>query len=376
MTPTFFLLLAFHVRGVVVDPAARPVEGARVACGPETTTTDARGEFDFASAARCDASISKDGFAIKKVELDDSKDQQVMLALAPASDRVVVTATGAPVAIEEAGVSASVVTSSDFAARGNLFLSDYLRDIPGLNVVQTGRNGGVTSLFARGGDSNSTLVLLDGMPLTDPGGAINLANLTDAGIDRMEVIRGPESALFGAEASSGVIQIFTKRGDAESDAVHGNFSYERGSFSTDHWAGSVNGGLEKKIDYAFTADQFRTTGEFPNDAYRVTTGTANVGYRFSDATTLHAIFREYDSYAGTPGQVYYGLTDYLANETDRDSTVSLRLDDARGKRFVEHATFGYHRLRDLYTDNTGRSITTSRRWCGLWRRRPRRLFIW
>ena len=353
MTLIFFLLLAFHVRGVVVDPAARPVPDATVACGAETTTTNARGEFDFAAATTCDASVSKDGFATQKIALDDSKDQQVMLALAPASDRVVVTATGAPVAIEEAGVSASVVTSSDFAARGNLFLSDYLRDIPGLNVVQTGRNGGITNLFARGGDSSSTLVLLDGMPLTDPGGAINLVNLTDAGIDRMEVIRGPESALFGAEASSAVIQIFTRRGDAESDAVHGNFSYERGSFSTDHWAGSVNGGLAKKIDYAFTVDQFRTTGEFPNDAYRVTTGTANIGYRFSDTTSLHAIFREYDSYAGTPGQVYYGLTDYLANETDRDSTVSLHFDDARGKRFVQHATFGYHRLRDLYTDNTG-----------------------
>src|SRR5579862_31996 len=352
MTP-FFLLLAFHVRGVVVDPAARPVEGAKVACGSETVVTNDRGEFDFAGATGCEAAVSKDGFATKRLELDDSKDQRVTLALAAASDRVVVTATGAPVPIEEAGVSANVVTATDFAARGNSFLADYLRDIPGLSVVQTGRNGGVTGLFARGGDSSSTLVLLDGMPLTDPGGAINLANLTNAGIDRMEVVRGPESALFGAEASSAVIQIFTRRGDVESNTPHGTMSYERGSFSTDHWSASVDGGLLKKIDYSFTADQFRTTGEFPNDAYRLTTGSANIGYRFSDSTSLHAIFREYDSYAGTPGQVYYGLTDYLANETNRDSAVSLRLDDARGKRYVQHATFGYHRLRDLFTDNTG-----------------------
>ena len=294
MTTTFFLFLAFHVRGVVVDPAARPVEGARVACGSETTLTNASGEFDFASQTQCDAAISKDGFATKHVDLSESSSPQVILALAPTSDRVVVTATGSPVPIEAAGVSASVVTSADFAARGTLFLSDYLRDIPGLNVVQTGRNGGLTSLFSRGGDSSSTLVLLDGMPLTDPGGAINLVNLTNAGIDRMEVIRGPESALFGAEASSGVIQIFSRRGDAESNAPHGSFSYERGSYSTDHWSASLNGGLAKKIDYSFTTDQFRTTGEFPNDAYRVTTGSANIGYRFSDSTSIHAIFREFD----------------------------------------------------------------------------------
>jgi vitamin B12 transporter len=353
MTPTFFLFLAFHVRGVVVDQTARPVEGAKVVCDSETIVTNDRGEFDFASATRCNADISKDGFAARRIGLDDSKDQQVMLTLAATSDRVVVTATGAPVPIEEAGVSANVVTASDFAARGNSFLADYLRDIPGLSVVQTGRNGGLTSLFARGGDSSSTLVLLDGMPLTDPGGAINLVNLTTAGIDRMEVIRGPESALFGAEASSAVIQIFSKHGDAESSTPHGMFSYERGSFSTDHWTASMDGGWLKKIDYSFTADQFRTTGEFPNDAFRITTGSANIGYHFSDNTSLHAIFREYDSYTGAPGQVYYGLTDYLANETDRDSTISLRLDDARGKRFVQHAMFGYHRLRDTYTDNTG-----------------------
>src|SRR5580704_3588447 len=179
MTPTFFLFLAFHVRGVVVDQTARPVEGAKVVCDSETIVTNDRGEFDFASATRCNADISKDGFAARRIGLDDSKDQQVMLTLAATSDRVVVTATGAPVPIEEAGVSANVVTASDFAARGNSFLADYLRDIPGLSVVQTGRNGGLTSLFARGGDSSSTLVLLDGMPLTDPGGAINLVNLTN-----------------------------------------------------------------------------------------------------------------------------------------------------------------------------------------------------
>ena len=93
MTPTFFLFLAFHVRGVVVDPAARPVEGARVACGSETVVTNDRGEFDFDSPTRCEAAVSKDGFATKRLELDDSKDERVMLALAASSDRVVVTAT-------------------------------------------------------------------------------------------------------------------------------------------------------------------------------------------------------------------------------------------------------------------------------------------
>jgi outer membrane cobalamin receptor len=353
MTTSLFLFLAFHVRGVVVDPAARPVEGAKVACGTETVNTDSRGQFEFAAPANCEATVTKDGFAQQSVHLDESKDAQITLAIAPTSDRVVVTATGAPVPIEEAGVSASVFTSADFSMRQNPSVADYLRSVPGLNIVQTGNNGGVTSLFSRGGDSSSTLVLLDGIPLTEPGGYIDIVHLTTAGIDRIEDIRGPESALFGAEASSGVIQLFTHRGDPDSTTPHGSFTYERGSFSTDHWNASLDGGLFKRIDYSFTADQFRTTGQGPNDAYRITTGSANIGYRFSDRTSIHAIFREFDSYTGVPGQVYYGLFDYLAQETARDSAIGIHLDDARTSHFVQRANFSYHRKSDNYTDPTG-----------------------
>ncbi len=139
---------------------------------------------------------------------------------------------------------------------------------------------------------------------------MDFAHLTSAGLDRMEVIRGPESALFGAEASSAVIQIFTAHGDPEATMPHGSLVYDRGSFSTDHWSASLNGGLAKRIDYAFTADQFRSTGEFTNSAYRVTTGTVNLGFRISDKTQLRAVYREFDSYTGDPGQTAYGLVDY------------------------------------------------------------------
>ena len=349
MAPTFFLLLLFNVRGVVTDPTALPVQGAKVVCGPETTLTGADGQFEL-SGASCDATVTKDGFATQTVRLDESRDNRVTLRLAPTSDRVVVTATGAPVAVEEAGVAADDFTEGDFTARQYPFVQDLLRDVPGLSVAQTGREGGITSVFVRGGDSDTALVLLDGVPLTEPGGDLDFVHLTSNGLDRMEVIRGPESVLFGAEASSGVIQMFTRHGDVESNTPHGSISYERGSFSTDRWTASLDGGVKDRIDYALTADQFRSTGEFVNDAYRITTGTANLGYHFSDKTSLRAVYREFDSYTGVPGQVFYGLADYTANETDRDSVVSLRLDDARGKRFVQHVSFGYHRYRDRFLD--------------------------
>ncbi len=346
----FFSMMLSFVRGVVLDPTGRPVEGAKVACGTEVSITDSRGHFELPKP--CLATIDKPGFATKNAALTEAKDAEITLKLAPVSDRVLVTASGAPVAIEDAGVSATVFTAHDFEARQAPFVQDLLRDVPGLAIVPPGRNGGLTSMFARGGDSDAAMVLLDGIPITEPGGDFDFVHMASAGLERVEVVRGPESALYGAEASSAVIQMFSQHGDVDSSQPHGSLMYERGSFSTDHWAATLDGGLARRIDYALSADQFRSTGEFVNDAYRITTGTANAAYHFSDVTVLRAIFREFDSYTGIPGQVTYGLADTAAFETVRDSAFSLHLDDARGKHFTQKVIFGYHRNRTLDVDTS------------------------
>lgn len=349
MTTTLFLLLFFDVRGVVVDPSTRPVEGAEVACGSETSSTNSRGEFSFASADSCDATITKRAFATKTAKISGSTNT-ITLALEPRSDRVVVTATRAPVAIEEAGVAADVFTFKDLETRQFPFLHDVLRDVAGLSLAQTGSNGAIVSVFARGGNSSGATVLLDGVRLTEPGGSLDFVHLTSTGLDRVEVVRGAESALFGAEAPNAVIQLFTRQGDPEARRPHGSLAYERGSFSTDRWAASLSGGLASRIDYSLTADQFRSTGEFENNAYRITTGTANIGLHLSPNTTLRGVFREFDSFTGAPGQVFYGLTDRDARNADRDSALSIRLDDARGSHYTQRAAFGYHRYRDRFDD--------------------------
>ena len=129
-------------------------------------------------------------------------------------------------------------------------LFDVLREIPGLQVSAYGPPGALAEVFTRGADYTGTLVLLDGVPLNDPGGELHLENLTSEGLDRVEVVRGPESALFGAEAAAGVIQLFTKHGDPENAVPHGSVSYERGSFQTDRWIANLNGGLLSRIDYS------------------------------------------------------------------------------------------------------------------------------
>ena len=127
MTITLFLyLLFFQVPAAVPDPKGQPADGGQVACGSETKTSDAHQASDFPSVCKT-------------------------------SDRVVVTATRAPLAAEESGVAADVFTAKDFEPARGSFVQNLLRDVPGLSVVQTGRNGGLTSVFTRGGESDSAL---------------------------------------------------------------------------------------------------------------------------------------------------------------------------------------------------------------------------
>jgi outer membrane cobalamin receptor len=106
----------------------------------------------------------------------------------------------------------TVITAEDIAAQGIQSVADVLRKVPGVDVVRTGSMGGTTSVFTRGGESNYTLILIDGVEVNLGGGDIDLANVTVDNIDRIEVIRGPASTLYGSGAVSGVIHIITRRG--------------------------------------------------------------------------------------------------------------------------------------------------------------------
>ena len=193
---------------------------------------------------------------------------------------MVVTATGAPLAVEEAGVAADVFTAKDFEPARGAFVQDLLRDVPGLNVVQTGSNGGLTI----GVRARRRIGLGPGAARRHSGHrAGRIARLRAPDVRRTRSDGSDPRAGERAVRSRGV-----ERGDPDvhrSAAIprlrkpHGTLAYERGSFSTDHWTAALNGGFANRLDYAFTSDQFRSTGEFPNDAYRITSGTGE--YRIS-----------------------------------------------------------------------------------------------
>ncbi|HUA19241.1 MAG TPA: TonB-dependent receptor [Bryobacteraceae bacterium] len=340
-----------NIRGVILDATGRPVEGAQVSCHGQTVFSSAEGRFSVSGADACKARIEKPGFETQTTQLSYSAESRITLAVAGPVESVVVSATRTEATPEQAAVSASVITQQDLSALNFPMLSDVLRDVPGLQISQYGPRGALAEVFTRGSDETGTLVLLDGVPLNDPGGELHLENLTSEGIDRVEIVRGPQSALFGAEAAAGVIQLFTKHGDPEDKLPHGSFSYERGSFQTDRWIAGLNGGLASRIDYALSAAEIHTVGEWPNTFNRNNSGMADIGYKISDSTELRGVFRAYDAIAGVPGQIAYGVDDLVPDEHERDDTVSLRLDDSRGSHFHQQFSFGFHRLTDRYNDD-------------------------
>ncbi len=128
------------------------------------------------------------------------------------AELIVVTATRFDIPLELSPASASVITSEDFEQKQIERVTDALREVPGLSVVQTGTAGQLTSVFTRGLRSEHTQVLLDGVPINQGlQGAFNFADLTVDAIDRIEVVRGPQSTLYGPRALAGVTQIFTKQ---------------------------------------------------------------------------------------------------------------------------------------------------------------------
>jgi vitamin B12 transporter len=188
---------------------------------------------------------------------------------------IVVSATRIETPEDESPATIDVIRADDFEIKQTHRVADALREVPGLSVVQSGSPGSLTSVFTRGLRSEHTQVLLDGIPVNQGlQGAFNFADLTTDNIDRIEIVRGPQSTLYGPRALAGVIQLFTKRGSGEPT---GEFSLEAGSNSTVRGT-LTSSGSEKQLDYSVGLSGLTTDNERPNNQYRLWNGIANLGW--------------------------------------------------------------------------------------------------
>ena len=178
---------------------------------------------------------------------------------------VVITATRLPTPANAAPEAVTVLEGTDLRAAGITTVAEALRDVPGAAIVQTGSFGGATSLFLRGGQSNYVKVLVDGVPVNQPGGSFDFANLTTDNVERIEVLRGPASVLYGSDAVTGVVQIVTRRGTGPRSA---DVSLSGGTYGSLNWGAELAGGSER-ASYSFATSALTTDGTYAfNNRYR------------------------------------------------------------------------------------------------------------
>lgn len=312
-----------------------------------TTSTDADGRFAFvgpaASCRNCRVDVTRTGFKTASVPVAAAGETMVVLSLAPLLETVVVTATRG---VSESPLTGSSVTALDrdtIAERGAPLVAEVLRSTPGVTVVGSGGQGGVTSLYLRGGESDYTKVLLDGIPMNEPGGTFNFSSLTTAGVDRIEIVRGAMSGLFGSDAMAGVIQLFSTRGVAAT-GPRVNVVIEDGTYGTTRLLGSVSGGAGR-WDYAVSGSRFATDNRVANNAHNQHSMTLTVGGPMDAAgrASLRGVARIDDQRTGVPGQTAFGRPDLDAFFDRRDIVAGLSLHHQVTPRWRQRAAVSMSR---------------------------------
>lgn len=252
---------------------------------------------------------------------------------------VVVTATTLPTAASSVSQPVTVLNGRELRARGVSTVAEALREAAGAVISQSGSYGGVTSLFLRGGESRYTKVLIDGTPINDVGGMQFFENLSLDNVDRIEILYGPASALYGADAVSGVIQIFTRRGGGPTTL---DANVRGGSYASRDASASLRGG-DRTAAYSIGAGWHGTDGVAAfNNAY--TNGDINGSAQLRpDSASRISITGRYSA------AVYHFPTDYTgavndSNSYSREHRLVLGLD---GSRRVTRTL----RLRVLAGDN-------------------------
>lgn len=309
--PLLFSAAAFaaDVTIKVVDPQSAAVSGAQVwlLCGAgkknviATRTTSAEGSTALPATPNdsCQIRIRAAGFAEELVSITSEPEMRIILRLATASQTVVVTATRTPVSGEEAGADVDVLNGSQLTTMQPTAAADAVRFLPGAVVNDSGQRGGLTSLFVRGGESRYNKVIVDGVTVNEPGGTFDFGTLPLDQADRMEFVRGAQSTLYGSDAMTSVVQVWTRTGSTPVPELR--FGADGGNFSTAHGYASV-AGARGPFDYNLFGGQFNTQGSGINNAYSDSVEGANLGAALSDHTSLRVRVRHSNSHTGLPGE--------------------------------------------------------------------------
>ncbi|MGA2579727.1 MAG: TonB-dependent receptor [Bryobacteraceae bacterium] len=264
----------FTINGTVLDPSGAAIAGAQVSAVnrlgvARQTTTDQAGGFTLklSDTGEMHLAITAPGFETKSIPLTGASFPEpliVRLEIAPQVDSVRVAGSAIDVPLTEQGSSVTIVPRAEIEERNEGLAVDLLRYLPGVTIGQTGSPGGVASMFIRGGDSNFTLVQIDGVPVNAVGGGFDFSFIPTDWLERVEVIEGAQSSVYGAYANSGVVNFVTR---AASDSPEIEVLAEGGTYQEHRFAIGASGTLAGFGVAAF-ASQLGDNGPVTNSDYR------------------------------------------------------------------------------------------------------------
>jgi vitamin B12 transporter len=271
--------------------------------------------------------------AIVDLAAGESRTLDLRLEIEPLSENVVVTANAQPLEVDRTPAPVDLVGRQEIDQRQAVSLPDLLSTQTGISLTRTGTIGGFATIFVDGGNSSFTKVLIDGTPVNLPGGDFIFSNLTLDNVDKVEIVHGAESALYGSDAMSGVIQIVSHKGSTRIPEL--NLFAEGGGFSSARGGGQLSG-LLGKFDYSSAGSYFHTDGQGINDAFLNRSLAGNFGYSFSDSNQVRLTLRSNASFAGTPGQTLLGpnFSDPTAFDDERQLSGNLSWTLKTGSHWV------------------------------------------
>jgi len=369
--------------GRVVDPRAQPVVRAQVLVVRgdtvvATADTHADGRFGPLTlpAGDYDVIVAASGFRAPtrrvSVTAAGAVDIEIAMALTAVSESVVVSASQVDRPLSRVTDSVTVVDRSDLDARQIETATDVLRQVPGFGLVANGGRGALTSIFPRGGESDYTLVLFDGIPMNMFGGGFDGAHLQTAGVDRIEVVRGPQSAIFGGGAIGGIVNVVTRAGGAPQL----NVLAEGGSQATSRLIASTSGrqqswswggSFERLASDGDTSYRASIGGPVSNDDYERLAGAASLGWSDRATRRIRVDARFARDERGNPGPYgsdpfgLYGGLDTISRgiNTGRGVAGSAVFGDAAGLRHTMQAVWSD--APSLYLSPYGDSDDRTRR---------------
>jgi len=334
---------AAQISGNLTDPSGGAIEGARVVAQPlgsfaansVSSESSREGRYTITvPAGRYRLVVSKSSFLPQQMDVtlaaDESRTIDMRLQLATMSSSVIVTGQTLPTSETQNSVPVDVVTRQDIENRQAISIPDVLQYSPGVAIGRTGAMGGSTSAFIDGGNSSYTKVLVDGSPINPPGGAVDFSILTTDNIDKVEVVRGAESAIYGTDAVSGVVQLFTHRGSTRIPAV--SVFTEGGSYSSID-SGAQISGLLGGFDYSGATAYLETSGQGPNDKFINRTISGNFGYALNANNQLRLSLRNNQSDAGIAGQTDLTPPSLYQQYNQHLFTANARWDFASGEHW-------------------------------------------